>query len=75
MLNLLEVLEMDEGKFLKEYRRRVVDYNSRTQTAVLQEIAERQSSARAEIEEIMRKNNLTVDDLKNSLRKSKQRTS
>jgi len=72
VLNLLEVLGVEEGKFLKEFRRRVEDYNSRTQTAVLQEISERQSKARAEIEEVMRKNNLTFDDLKNSLQKSKK---
>lgn len=72
VLNLLELLGVDEGKFLKEFRRRVEDYNARTQTAVLQEISERQTKARAEIEEVMRKNNLTFDDLKNSLQKSKK---
>ncbi|MES2164626.1 MAG: helix-turn-helix transcriptional regulator [Pseudomonadota bacterium] len=72
VLNLLEVLGMDELQFLKEFRLRVVDYNSRTETALLQEISERQAKARTEIEEVMRKNNVTFDDLKNSLQKSKK---
>jgi|GEM_PF-2955692 len=72
VLNLLEVLGVDELQFLKEFRQRVVDYNSRTETALLQEISERQAKVRTEIEEVLRKNNVTFDDLKNSLQKSKK---
>lgn len=78
VLFLLEVLQISEVEFLKEFRRRVEASNERTQTALLQDVAEReakQAKAQVEIERLMRENNISAADLRNpatKVRKAKK---
>ena len=68
VLHLLEVLQLSEVEFLKEFRRQVEASNERTQTALLQDVAEReakQAKAQVEIERLMRENNISATDLRN----------
>lgn len=72
MLFFLEVLQLSEVDFLKEFRRRVEASNDRTQSALLQDVAEReakQAKAQVEIERLMQENNISPTDLRNPVRK------
>jgi len=72
VLFLLEILQLSEVEFLKEFRRRVEASNDRTQTALLQDVAEReakQAKAQVEIERLMRENNISAADLRNPIPK------
>lgn len=75
VLSLVEVLELDEVQFLKDYRDMVTAANEMTNASVLQEIAAReaiQAKAQAEIERIMREHNLSYSDLQKPAPKSKK---
>lgn len=72
VLFFLEVMQLDEVEFLKEFRRRVEASNDQTQMALLQDVAEReakQAKAQIEIERLMRENNISASDLRNPIRK------
>lgn len=75
VLNLIEILEIDETKFLADFRARVMAFNELTQTALLQQVAARevmQAKAQQEIERIMLENNLTYADLQRPVAKPKK---
>lgn len=72
VLFFLEVMQLDEVEFLKEFRRRVEASNDQTQMALLQDVAEReakQAKAQIEIERLMRENNISASDLRNPIPK------
>lgn len=72
VLFFLEVLQLSEVDFLIEFRRRVEASNDRTQSALLQDVAERESKqakAQMEIKRLMQENNISPTDLRNPARK------
>lgn len=75
VLNLVEILGIDETKFLADFRTRVIAFNELTHTTLLQEVAAReamQAKAHQEIERIMLENNLTYADLQRPISKPKK---
>lgn len=67
VLSLLELFQLNEAKFLQEFRKRVVAFNETTEAAVLTKVAQRAKKVKVhgEISRLMREHDITPAEIAN----------